>query len=56
MRSGGRTIIPLRFYFKGSLLKCEIAVCTGKNQGDKRETLRRREDEMEMRRAMSGRR
>lgn len=55
IRSGGRTVIPLRLYFKGSLLKCEIAVCTGKNQGDRRETLKRRDDEREIRRALSTR-
>jgi SsrA-binding protein len=54
-RSGGYTVIPLRLYFKGSLLKCELAVCIGKNKGDRRETLKLRDDEREMRRAMSPR-
>lgn len=55
VRSGGRTVVPLRLYFKGSLLKCEIAVCTGKDKGDKREDLKRKADERDIRRAMSSR-
>ena len=55
IRSGGRAVIPLRLYFKGSLVKCEIAVCTGKDKGDKREDIRRRDDDREMRRALSRR-
>ncbi len=47
----GGTIVPLRFYLKKGLVKVEIAYCQGKNQGDKRETLRRNEVDLEMRRA-----
>lgn len=56
IRSGGHAVIPLRLYFKGSLLKCEIAVCTGKDKGDKREDVKRRDDERDIRREMAGRR
>ena len=56
IRSGGRAVIPLRLYFKGSLLKCEIAICTGKDQGDKRQDLKERDAEREIRREMHGRR
>ncbi len=55
-RSGGRAVIPLRLYFKGSLLKCEIAVCIGKDKGDKREDLKKREADREIRRTLHGRR
>ncbi len=48
----GGTIVPLRFYLKGGLIKVEIAYCQGKNHGDKRETLRKRQDDMDARRAM----
>jgi SsrA-binding protein len=33
----GHTIIPLKAYFKGSVLKVEIAVCKGKEAHDKRQ-------------------
>lgn len=55
-RSGGRAVIPLRLYFKGSLLKCEIAVCIGKDKGDKREDLKKREADREIRRTLHSRR
>lgn len=56
IRSGGRAVVPLRLYFKGSLLKCEIAVCTGKDKGDKREDIKRREADREIRRTLHARR
>lgn len=46
----GGTVVPLRFYLKGGLIKVEIAWCLGKNQGDKREDLRKREADREVRR------
>ena len=46
----GGTIIPLKFYLKQGLVKVEIAYCQGKNRGDKRETLRRQQSDLEMRR------
>ncbi|MGH9470055.1 MAG: SsrA-binding protein SmpB [Terriglobia bacterium] len=38
----GLTLIPLRFYAKENMIKCEIALAKGKTIEDKRETLRRR--------------
>ncbi|MGH9450009.1 MAG: SsrA-binding protein SmpB [Terriglobia bacterium] len=38
----GLTLIPLRFYLKKNLIKCEIAVAKGKTVFDRRETLRQR--------------
>lgn len=38
----GLTLIPLRFYTKNNLIKCEIALAKGKTVFDRRETLRRR--------------
>ncbi len=38
----GLTLIPLRFYTKNNLIKCEIALAKGKTVYDRRETLRRR--------------
>lgn len=38
----GLTLVPLRFYLKKNLIKCEIALAKGKTVFDHRETLRRR--------------
>lgn len=38
----GLTLIPLRFYVKNNMIKCEIALAKGKTVFDRRETLRRR--------------
>lgn len=55
VEAGGKSLIPTRIYFKEALVKVEIALCTGKKQHDKRETLKKkvmmREAEREMRRA-----
>ena len=48
----GGTLIPLKFYLKQGLVKVEIAYCQGKTHGDQRETLRRRQSDLEMRRAV----
>jgi len=53
---GGRTIIPLKVYFKGSVVKVEIGLAIGKKQHDKREAKRTREAEREKAAAMSMRR
>lgn len=42
LEQGGFSCIPLRLYFKGSLVKLEIAVCKGKKMEDKREDLRKK--------------
>jgi SsrA-binding protein len=38
----GLTLVPLRLYLKGNLIKCEIALAKGKKVYDRRETERRR--------------
>jgi SsrA-binding protein len=48
----GLTIVPLRVYTKGRYIKVEIAVAKGKKSHDKRESLKRRDVDREMRRAM----
>ena len=54
LEAKGKTLIPLRMYFKKGLVKIEIALCTGKHLHDKRETLKRktimREAERDLRR------
>jgi SsrA-binding protein len=42
LEAGGRTVVPLRMYFKDALVKVEIALCTGKKLFDKREDLKKR--------------
>ncbi len=44
IQSGGRTIVPLRMYFKNGLIKVEIGLCRGKKQFDKREDLKKEVD------------
>ncbi|MCL2803517.1 MAG: SsrA-binding protein SmpB [Micrococcales bacterium] len=51
-REKGVTVVPLRLYFSGSRAKVTIAVAHGKREWDKRQELRRRQDDMEARKAM----
>ena len=52
IESGGKSLIPLRVYFKGGLIKLEIAICQGKKLHDKRESLKRKVEMREAERAM----
>ena len=49
-REKGLTVVPLKMYFKGGLVKVELGLCRGKNQQDKRETLRDKQIKMEVKR------
>jgi len=51
VEQAGYTLIPLKLYFVGSHIKCELGLCRGKKQFDKRETSRRREAARDMARA-----
>lgn len=51
----GMTIVPLKIYFKNGKAKLLIGLGKGKTQGDKRETIAKRETDREMARAMSKR-
>lgn len=55
-REKGNTIIPLKFYLKNGKVKVEIAIAKGKTHGDKRETLKKKQSDMEMKREISSRR
>ncbi|MHA1569061.1 MAG: SsrA-binding protein SmpB [Alphaproteobacteria bacterium] len=48
----GLTCVPLRLYFKEGRAKVEIALGRGKSKGDKRETIKRRQEEREMKREL----
>ena len=47
----GNALVPLAFYWKNGLVKVSLAVGKGKVQHDKREDLKRRESDREMKRA-----
>jgi SsrA-binding protein len=51
----GRTLVPLRLYFKHGLVKVEVAVGRGKKRHDKRASIAEREAERRMRQ-LEGRR
>lgn len=48
----GLTLVPLKMYFKKGLVKISLGVGKGKKLQDKRETLKRRQDERDMARAL----
>ena len=51
----GLTLVPLSLYFKNGRAKVELGLARGKRVHDKRETIRRREQEREMTRAVRDR-
>jgi SsrA-binding protein len=48
----GYTLIPMRMYFKEGKAKIELGLGKGKSRFDKRETLKRKQADREMQRAM----
>ena len=50
--AGGRALVPLRMYFKGALVKVEVALCTGKKLFDKRDVLKKKAEMREVDKAM----
>lgn len=51
IRSGGKTVVPTRLYFRHGLAKIEIAIAQGKKLYDKRNDIKRRDDARYVRRA-----
>jgi SsrA-binding protein len=49
----GLTLIPLRVYFKRNIAKLELGIARGKKSYDKREAIKKREVERQMRRENS---
>ena len=43
----GYTLVPLKLYFKGSLVKIEIALCKGKHTYDKKRSLMEKDQKRE---------
>jgi SsrA-binding protein len=48
----GITAIPLKLYAKGGLIKLKIGICRGKKLHDKRDILRKKSQEMEIKRQL----
>lgn len=48
----GLTLIPLKLYFKANLAKLEIGLAKGKKLFDKRESIRKKDDDRRMQRSM----
>ena len=44
----GKTLIPIKLYFKNNLLKVSLGVCHGKKNYDKRETMKERDMKREV--------
>lgn len=51
----GLTLIPLQLYFKDGRAKVELALARGKRQYDKRQAIRKRESDRDLKRIMRGR-
>lgn len=52
----GKALVPLKGYFKEGIFKILLGTGTGKDKGDKRQTLKKRETERHLRRVMTRRR
>ena len=52
VKERGLTLIPLKIYLKGPLIKVEIALVRGKTKRDKREAIKRRIIEREIKAAL----
>lgn len=48
----GLTIVPISVYSKGTKIKIEIGVAKGKKKYDKRETIKKRDTEKELKRSL----
>jgi len=48
----GLTVVPLRAYIKGRLVKVELGLVRSKKKWDKRETIRKRETDTEIKRRL----
>ncbi len=50
----GLTVVPTKVFLERSFVKVEIAICRGKKLYDKRETIKHRDVERDIRREMKG--
>ena len=56
VRQKGKTVVPLAIYFKRGWAKCELGIAVGKRQYDKRETIKKRDQQRDIAREMRRRR
>jgi SsrA-binding protein len=52
VKQGGVTLVPLKVYIKNGVAKVLLGLAKGKKQYDKRETIKRRDQERQVRRAI----
>ncbi|MEK9129957.1 MAG: SsrA-binding protein [Patescibacteria group bacterium] len=52
LKTPGITLLPLKVYTKGKIIKCEIGLARGKKKYDKREDIKKREVKRKIERAM----
>lgn len=52
VRTQGLTLVPIKLYTKGRLVKLEFGLGKGKKKFDKRESIKKRDTEREVRRAL----
>lgn len=52
IKQEGLTVIPLKLYNKRGFIKLELALAKGKKKADKREAIKKRETEREIRRSL----
>lgn len=55
VKQSGITLVPLKVYIKNGVAKCLIGLAKGKKQYDKRETLKRKDQERQIQRALKER-
>ena len=53
VKEKGVALVPLSLYLKRGRVKLELGIAKGKTFSDKRETLRKKQDDMDARRAMA---
>ena len=51
----GQTCVPTRLFWKNNLVKCEVALATGKQRSDKRQTIKARDWDRQKARELRGR-
>jgi len=54
VKEKGLTLVPLRVYTKNAKIKLEFGIAKGKQKTDKRELIKKRETDREIRRALKG--
>ncbi|MBR1868326.1 MAG: SsrA-binding protein SmpB [Clostridia bacterium] len=52
VKEKGYTVVPLKLYFKQSLIKVELGLCKGKKTFDKKQTIKERDLDKEAQRAI----